>query len=221
MFESQSPTVSSFMAVNTMQELFDFIETDEFYPFTSDSSIDQHNESAQTEIKRIYTELRTVEEISYDQNILFYPVNITGTENIGMEISDDSTGTNTFEDSGSSPESITLQSSDYDDTELFDSTEWMVRDNSSCKIRPPKLYEFLGLLLDNSRYISYASWVNGREGLFKIHKPIQVAYLWKRVKVRKTNGCMDYNTFARGIRYYYKSGTMIKTHTKHTYCFAR
>jgi hypothetical protein len=221
MFKSQSRTVSSFMSVNTMQELFDLIEADDFYPFTSDSSIDLHNESAQREIKRIYTELRTVEEISYDQNILFYPVDITRTEDIGMKISDDSTGTNTSEDSGSSPESITPQSLDYDDTEFFDSTEWMVRDNSSYKIRPPKLYEFLRLLLDNSRYISYASWVNDREGLFKIHKPIQVAYLWKQVKVRKTNGCMDYDTFARGIRYYYKSGTMIKTHTKHTYCFAR
>ena len=102
----------------------------------------------------------------------------------------------------------------------LDLQEWIVVDGSSKKLRPPKLYEFLRLLLNNPRYSSYIAWSDVEKGVFKIKKPAQVANLWKQVKVRKTHGCMDYDTFARGIRYYYKSKLMVKTNTRHTYCFA-
>ncbi|UJR21490.1 hypothetical protein I4U23_024574 [Adineta vaga] len=102
----------------------------------------------------------------------------------------------------------------------FGLNEWLVRDPATGKLRPPKLYEFLRLLLDNRRYISYASWLNQDEGLFKIHKPTEVIELWQKVKARQTSNNMDYDRFSRGIRHYYESGIMIATYTKHTYRFA-
>ena len=104
------------------------------------------------------------------------------------------------------------ESSDVDDL--------IIQDILSRKIRPPKLQEFLRLLLNNERYSSYASWLNKNTGLFKIHKHIKVASLWRRIKARKTTGSLNYDTFARSIRSYYKPGIMCKTHIKHTYRFA-
>jgi hypothetical protein len=206
MFESPQIPKDSCNTINSMEELFDFIEASIFYPFFSNSPINYDNELEDL-IKRIYINLTTDGKFTNDK--------IIGSEN--------TTNVNISDDSESPATSTSPQSSDNDDDdgEPFDLEEWMIQDSSSSKIRPPKLYEFLRLLLDKPNYISYASWANKNEGLFTIHKPIQVALLWKKVKARKTNGLMDYDTFARGIRYYYRSGTMIKTHTKHTYCFAR
>ncbi|CAF1060978.1 unnamed protein product [Adineta steineri] len=102
----------------------------------------------------------------------------------------------------------------------FVSNEWLITDELTKKIRPPKLYEFLRLLLDNLFYISYASWLNKDEGLFKIHKPLEVAELWAKVRGRCTNNNIDYDKFSRSIRYYYEEKTMIPTRTKYTYRFA-
>lgn len=101
----------------------------------------------------------------------------------------------------------------------FRSSDWLVMDTSTKKYRPPKQNEYLYLLLENQDYSSFASWVDRNQGTFKIHEPDRVAALWKLIKNRKTKGTMDYNTFARGIRYYYKSGLMIKTNKKHTFRF--
>ncbi|CAF4583768.1 unnamed protein product [Rotaria sp. Silwood1] len=114
----------------------------------------------------------------------------------------------------------TLLDENNDDTEFFNPKEWTMEDPSSSKVRPPRLFDFLCLLLNNLRYASYASWIKKDEGLFKIHNPAKVASLWKKVKLRQTHGLMSYDTFSRAIRYYYKSGLMIKTHRKHTYRFA-
>ena len=108
-----------------------------------------------------------------------------------------------------------------DDEEPFDPKDWMIEDTSTRRIRPPKLPEFLRLLLNNTRYISYASWLNRKKGVFKIHQPTKVVKLWRQVKLRKTVGSIDYDTFARCIRSYYKSGIMRKTRTRHTCRFAR
>jgi len=102
----------------------------------------------------------------------------------------------------------------------FDENEWLIRDTNTNRIRPPKLIEFLHLLLNNLRYLSYISWLNKNEGLFQIHDPEQVAHLWSQVKSRHTNNSMTFETFSRGIRYYYKNGSMLPTHTKYTYRFA-
>jgi hypothetical protein len=101
----------------------------------------------------------------------------------------------------------------------FDPKEWLITDTITGRDRPPRQNEFLLLLLENSYYSSYLSWLNKNEGLFKIHKPERIAILWTRVKNRQTNGIMNYKTFARGIRYYYQSGSMIKTNKKHTFRF--
>lgn len=101
----------------------------------------------------------------------------------------------------------------------FKSKEWEIIDPCTRKSRAPRQHEFLLKLLDNKKYSSYISWQNKAEGSFKIHQPQRVATLWTRVKNRHTNGYMDYETFARGIRYYYSSGIMIKTNRKHTFRF--
>lgn len=107
-----------------------------------------------------------------------------------------------------------------DPTEVpFNPHEWLIQDLITRKVRAPRQNEFLYLLLENPRYTPYLSWLNKRDGVFKIHQPERVATLWRRVKSRQTHGVMDYDTFARGIRYYYKSGVMLKTHRKYTFRF--
>lgn len=134
--------------------------------------------------------------------------------------SDLSSGSSPFSTPQSSPQDAAMPSPDSPCDESFDSNEWLIYDESTGKARPPKLLEFLHLLLDNPRYRSYAAWLNKESGVFRIYRPDNVTSLWRQVKLRRTNGSMNYDTFARGIRYYYKSGSMLKTHTKHTYCFA-
>ncbi|CAF4825108.1 unnamed protein product, partial [Rotaria sp. Silwood2] len=85
--------------------------------------------------------------------------------------------------------------------------EWLIIDPTSRRRRAPRQNEFLYLLLDRPYYSSYLTWLNKNEGLFKIHAPEQVAKLWSKVKNRKTNGTMNYDKFARGLRFYYKSGS--------------
>ena len=101
----------------------------------------------------------------------------------------------------------------------FHYDEWQINDPSSCKMRSPKQHEFLQLLLDKPHYHSYICWIDKNRGLFKLLQPNRVAALWKEVKGRQTRGKMNYDKFARGIRYYYKTGLMIKTNKKHTFCF--
>lgn len=101
----------------------------------------------------------------------------------------------------------------------FDQTEWLIRDPSTNRIRPPKLFEFLQLLLNNLRYMSYATWLNKNEGLFQIHKPHEVAELWNQVKIRHTINTITFKNLSRSIRCYYPTGQMIATHKKYTYRF--
>jgi hypothetical protein len=109
----------------------------------------------------------------------------------------------------------------YDDFNKisFNPTKWFVTDSITGKLRPPRQNEFLQLLLENSDYSSYLSWIDEDQGLFKIHEPEKIASLWAKVKNRQTNGVMNYETFSRAIRHYYHTGLMIKTHKKHTFRF--
>ena len=119
------------------------------------------------------------------------------------------------------PTDIKTEPESIDDSNeiYFDPKEWLINDNNSGKVRAPRQNEFLYFLLEDSRYSSYLSWLDRSEGLFKIHQPERVVHLWTKVKNRQTNGTMDYDTFARGLRYYYQLGTMIKTHRKYTFRF--
>jgi hypothetical protein len=111
------------------------------------------------------------------------------------------------------------QPSEKSDEIPFDRDEWYIIDSHSGKKRPPRQDEFLRLLLENSRYSSYVSWLDQSKGLFRLLLPNEVAALWKKVKGRQTSGDMDYDIFSRGVRYHYKTGVMIKTHKKYTFCF--
>lgn len=113
------------------------------------------------------------------------------------------------------------QSSDENDPmKSFDFSSFQIKNPSTSRSRTPKLYEFLQMVLNNPCFASYASWIEKDEGLFKIHQPQKVTNLWRKVKTRRRKRLMNYETLSRGIRYYYKSGRMLKTHTKHTYRFA-
>ena len=101
----------------------------------------------------------------------------------------------------------------------FHRQDWLVIDRRTAKLRLPRQSEFLRLMLHNPRYSSYASWSDQAAGMFKILEPERVAALWQQVKVRRTKGTMNYDQFARGIRFYYLSGSMIKTHRKYTFRF--
>ncbi|CAF3352522.1 unnamed protein product [Rotaria sp. Silwood2] len=100
------------------------------------------------------------------------------------------------------------------------SREWLVMDKASKRQRPPRLYEYLLLLLENSHYTSYASYTNKSEGIFQIHEPEKVAELWQKVKSRQSNQKMTYDKFARAVRWYYQAGIMKKTNTRYTFQFS-
>jgi len=97
--------------------------------------------------------------------------------------------------------------------------DWLITDPISRKLRAPRQNEFLLLLLERPSYSSYISWLDKDQGLCKIHQPDQVATLWGKIKNRQTMGIMNYEIFARGIRFHYKSGLMIKTNKKHVIRF--
>lgn len=97
--------------------------------------------------------------------------------------------------------------------------DWLVIDSISRRPRAPRQNEFLYCLLEHPNYSSYLTWLNKNDGLFKIHDPEKVAQLWSQVKNRRTHGIMNYDKFARGLRFYYKTGLMVKTHKKHTFRF--
>ncbi|CAF1276836.1 unnamed protein product [Adineta steineri] len=101
----------------------------------------------------------------------------------------------------------------------FNQDEWRVIDSKTGKQRSPRQHEFLRLLLENPRYCSYATWLDKSQGLFTFLLPEEVAELWNNVKSRQTGGKMDYSTFSRGLRYYYKKEVMTQTHKRYTFCF--
>jgi hypothetical protein len=101
----------------------------------------------------------------------------------------------------------------------FDRQDWFVTDQRSKQLRRPRQNEYLRVMLGNARDSSYVSWTNQTAGTFKILQPERVAALWQQVKGRQTKGTMNYDKFARGIRFYYPSGSMIKTHKKYTFRF--
>ncbi|CAF3377574.1 unnamed protein product [Rotaria sp. Silwood2] len=115
--------------------------------------------------------------------------------------------------------SVDEQSSTCEPHIIFEPNEWVVFYSSFGHHRPPRLLEFLRLLLDKTHYASYASYTNRSVGMFKIHKPNEVAALWEKVKSRQSTQRMTYDKFARAIRWYYKSGIMIKTKLSYTFQF--
>lgn len=66
-------------------------------------------------------------------------------------------------------------------------SSWMVFDKTIGRERRPLLYEFLQLLLDDANYASVAEYIDRPRGIFKFHKPKEVARLWKEVKGRNSD----------------------------------
>lgn len=97
--------------------------------------------------------------------------------------------------------------------------EWLVKKRTEDRARPPLLFEFLLLLLEKPHYESYASYKNKAEGIFEILEPEKVADLWEHVKNRQSNRRMDYEKFARAIRWYYQKDIMKKTNSRYTFQF--
>jgi hypothetical protein len=101
-----------------------------------------------------------------------------------------------------------------------DARQWMVTDRTSRRLRAPRLYEFLLLLLQKPEYISYASYTDRSKGIFEIHEPDKVASLWQRIRGRQSTQDMTYDKFARAIRWYYPKGIMLKTNARYTFRFS-
>ncbi|CAF3362699.1 unnamed protein product [Rotaria sp. Silwood1] len=223
MCANQSPSLSLSFVVHSMDELFEYIDGNIFDPFNFNSRINNCDEAQKGDSLKMDTDLITVEHSSNDSYKTSDDLHGGGEIYYKMNSLEYASSLNTSDGSESSsigkiPSPL---NENNDDAEFFNAGDWIIDGTSSSKIRPPKLCEYLRLLLDNPRYASYASWINKDEGLFKIHNPPKVASLWKRVKIRQTHGLMNYETFARCMRYYYKSGLMIKTHRRHTYRFAQ
>jgi hypothetical protein len=98
--------------------------------------------------------------------------------------------------------------------------DWLVEDKMSKRMRSPRLYEFLILLLRKSDFDFYASFTDREKGIFHISKPEKVAELWQAVKSRQSHQKMTYDKFARAVRWYYKSNIMQKTNTRYTFQFS-
>ncbi|CAF1458728.1 unnamed protein product, partial [Didymodactylos carnosus] len=101
----------------------------------------------------------------------------------------------------------------------LESREWITEDPETKKRRRPLLFEFLHMLLDKPQYREYVSYVNTKQGIFKLHKPNEIAALWKDVKGRNTIHDMTYEKLARALRFYYKTGVIVQTPGRHTFQF--
>jgi len=148
------------------------------------------------------------------------PISINGTDENQTTISNNCINVNEDINNNGINDYKPLLSSHLNSNEVsFNSQDWLIINSVSRQPRPPRQNEFLLLLLGNSNYSSYITWLDKSQGLFIIHQPERVATLWSKVKNRRTIGQMDYKKFSRGLRFYYKSGLMIKTHKKHTFRF--
>jgi hypothetical protein len=175
---------------------------------SSEAMCDYHDEEQTYSLITNYDEfneyVEMLEEISNEQRASLSSVSL----NNQMEIE------------VTSPENSEVPITSSSDEIFFDQSEWLIKESSTDKMRLPKLYEFLQLLLNNSRYSSYASWLDRSEGLFQIHKPVEVTKLWEKLRSRRTNHTMSFDKFSRNIRCQYHKGVMIPTYKKHTYRFA-
>ncbi|CAF1520695.1 unnamed protein product [Rotaria magnacalcarata] len=113
-----------------------------------------------------------------------------------------------------------IQNEHVSNNTLINSKDWQIMDAVSKRQRPPRLFEFLILLLKNPNYTSYASFTNKSQGIFQIHEPDKVATLWQQVKSRQSLKQMNYDKFARAVRWYYKLGIMQKTNARYTFQFS-
>lgn len=73
-------------------------------------------------------------------------------------------------------------------TDRYDVIEkFMVFDATTGRERRPLLHEFIRILLESGDYSHLAEYADRRQEIFKLHKPKEIAELWKRVKGRNSD----------------------------------
>lgn len=118
--------------------------------------------------------------------------------------------------------------------DLPDVNEWYVRDENGRR-RRPLLYEFLRQLLNDENYADIAGFVDKQRGIFKFYQREKAAQLWGFIKGRNGTSSkflsiiicinisilleMNYDKFARGIRYYYSTEVIHPTPGRFTFRF--
>ncbi|CAF3746399.1 unnamed protein product [Rotaria socialis] len=105
-------------------------------------------------------------------------------------------------------------SSNYGDVKKF-----LVYDVVTGRLRRPLLHEFIRLLVEHDEYSDVAEYLDRERGIFKLHKPEEVAELWKNVKGRNSDNNMTYDKLARALRYYYGNGIMHPSPGRFTFRF--
>ncbi|CAF1665735.1 unnamed protein product [Rotaria magnacalcarata] len=74
-------------------------------------------------------------------------------------------------------------------------------------------------VLQYDEYSDVAEYLDRERGIFKLHKPDEVAELWKCVKGRNSDNNMTYDKLARALRYYYGNGIMHPSPGRFTFRF--
>lgn len=69
----------------------------------------------------------------------------------------------------------------------IDIRQFLVFDETTGRERRPLLHEFIRLILENDAYSDIAEYIDRKQGIFKLHKPRDVAELWKHVKGRNSD----------------------------------
>lgn len=88
------------------------------------------------------------------------------------------------------------------------------------RYRSPKIIEFLLHIGRSDNYSDYVTF-NQESGVIVIVDATAVVELWSQQRSRRDSTVLTYDNFARGLRYYYQSGIMIKTFHRYTFKFSQ
>lgn len=67
------------------------------------------------------------------------------------------------------------------------SRRFHVFDQTTGRERRPYLHEFIRLLLENDEYSHIIQYIDKKQGIFKLHKPNEIAELWRHAKGRNSD----------------------------------
>lgn len=69
----------------------------------------------------------------------------------------------------------------------FNIKKFLVFDDTTGRERRPLLHEFIRLVLEHDEYSHIAEYIDRKQGIFKLHRPKDIAELWKQVKGRNSD----------------------------------
>ncbi|CAF1084302.1 unnamed protein product [Rotaria magnacalcarata] len=107
----------------------------------------------------------------------------------------------------------------FSSSNCVDAKKFLLYDVLTGRLRRPLLHEFIRLLVEYDEYSDVAEYLDRERGIFKLHKPDEVAELWKCVKGRNSDNNMTYDKLARALRYYYGNGIMHPSPGRFTFRF--